>query len=79
MHPAPGGYRSSMTELEGSPIYEEAKAAKPMPSSIRPEVEGVPGEEEMNTADVDERLDEEPEEAVNRSDVPDDPDDQHPR
>lgn len=68
-----------MTELEGSPIYEEAKAAKPMPSSIRPEVEGVPGEEDMNTADVDERLDEEPEEAVNRSEVSDDPEDQHPR
>lgn len=68
-----------MTELEGSPIYEEAKAAKPMPSSIRPEVEGVPGEEDMNAADVDERLDEEPEEAVNRSEVSDDPEDQHPR
>ena len=79
MLPAPDGYRDRMTELEGSPMYEEAKAAKPMASSVRPEVDGVPAEEDLSSADVEERLDDEPEEAVNRSDVSDDPDDQHPR
>lgn len=68
-----------MSQLEGSPIYEEGKAAAQPDSPAHPEAEGVPAEENMNRADVEERLDEEPEEAVNRSEVSDDPEDQHPR
>jgi hypothetical protein len=37
-----------------------------------PEPEGVPEEEHMQEADVEERLGEDPEEAVNRRDVPED-------
>lgn len=75
----PAGYRSTMSELEGSPIYEEGKAAAQPSSPARPQAEGVPTEESMNLADIEERLDEEPEEAVNRRDVPDDPEERHPQ
>jgi hypothetical protein len=36
----------------------------------RPEMEGVPDEADLDGTDVEERLDEDPEEATNRRDVP---------
>lgn len=71
MHGARGqGYRPGMSELEGSPFYEEAKSKRPPPTPARPETEGVPAEEDLDDADVEERLEEKPEEATNRRDVP---------
>lgn len=59
----PGGYRSPMTEQEHTrqPVQEE----RPL------DLEGVPDEEDVSTADTAERVDDEPDEQLNRPDQPD--------
>jgi hypothetical protein len=57
-----------MRDVQHSGTEAERSAAN------EPEVEGgLPEDEGVDFADIDKRLDEDPDEAVNRSDVPSDP------
>jgi hypothetical protein len=69
MAEAPRGYGDTMTGIEDELRRRDDKREH----ARRPEADGVPAEEQMSQADVEERLDEDPERVTNRRDVPDTP------
>ena len=63
---AAAGYLAPMSDLENTRIRDVEEQAGP------PEIEGLPEEEGVEGTDVEERLEEDPEdESINRRDVPD--------
>lgn len=64
------GYRVQMSDVDKPGEHTRIEDKKRFTGN--PEPEGVPEEEGMQEADVEEQLDEDPEEAPNRRDVPDD-------
>jgi hypothetical protein len=67
MHVHPGGYDAGMDDREHTRIEDKKKFAG------QPAIEGVPEEEDVEGTDVEERLDEDPEQVPSRRDVPDPP------
>jgi hypothetical protein len=62
------GLTPDAAPVEGSD--EHTRIADKLQFGDRPETQGVPGDEGVDDADVDELLDEDPESARNRRDVP---------
>jgi hypothetical protein len=56
-----------------TPEGEHSRVADKQRFSGKPRIEGVPDEEGIDDTDLEDRLDEDPEEAANRRDVPDTP------
>lgn len=64
------GYRTRMTNMERDQLAPEL-VKESETQRAQPDVEGdLPEEESIDEADFEERLDEEPDDAVNRRDVP---------
>lgn len=64
------GYPTSMSHSSVDKPGDHSRIEDKKGFTGNPEPEGVPEEEHMQEADVEEQLDEEPEEASNREDVP---------